>query len=72
MRLLVLVMVAGREEPQVFSIKVVPSPSMIVRWSLQMVKLDAELDSMSNAANCKDMISPSSTCIVSVFSRLFG
>ena len=32
--LLVLTMVlAGREEPHLFSIKVVPSPSRIVRWS---------------------------------------
>ena len=31
--LLVLVMLSGREEPQLSSIKVVPSPSMIFRWS---------------------------------------
>ena len=31
--LVLVVMAAGREEPQLFSIKVVPSPSMIVRWS---------------------------------------
>ena len=31
--LVLLVMAAGREEPQLFSIKVVPSPSRIVRWS---------------------------------------
>ena len=31
--LVLLVMAAGREEPQLFSIKVVPSPSVIVRWS---------------------------------------
>ena len=31
--LLVLVRAAGREEPQVFSIKVVPSPFLIVTWS---------------------------------------
>ena len=30
--LLVLVMSAGRVVPQFFSIKVVPSPSVIVRW----------------------------------------
>ena len=31
--LLVLLMSAGMVEPQLFSIKVVPSPSVIVRWS---------------------------------------
>ena len=31
--LLLLLISAGREDPQLFSIKVVPSPSVIVRWS---------------------------------------
>ena len=31
--LLVLLISAGKELPQLFSIKVVPSPSVIVRWS---------------------------------------
>ena len=31
--LLVLLMAAGKVVPQLFSIKVVPSPSVIVRWS---------------------------------------
>ena len=31
--LLVLIMSAGKMVPQLFSIKVVPSPSVIVRWS---------------------------------------
>ena len=81
--LLVLVMSVGRvdpilcpsitmspseEEPQLFSIKVVPSPSVIVRWSKKQV----EYNSMSNAVKCNEIISPFSTCIVSVFSRRFG
>ena len=33
MVLLLLVMVGGKVEPHLFSIKVVPSPSVIVRWS---------------------------------------
>ena len=33
--LVVLVMAAGKVKPQLFSIKVVPSPSVIVRWSQQ-------------------------------------
>ena len=75
--LLVLIMLSGREEPilwspirmlpsevepQLFSIKVVPSPSVIVRWSKQ---------AMSNAVNRKERISPCSTWIVSVFLTLF-
>ena len=66
--LLMLVMAAGREEPQLFSVKVVPSPSMIVRWS----KAQVESDSMSNAVNCNDRMSPSSTCMISVFFKLSG
>ena len=64
--LLVLLRAAGKELPQLFSIKVVPSPSVIVRWSQSQVESH---HSMSNAVNCNEMISPSSTCIVSVFSR---
>ena len=55
--LLVLVMSAGRVVPQLFSIKVVPSPSVIVRWSQRQV----ELGKMSNAVNCKERINPCST-----------
>ena len=81
--LLLLVMLDGREElmrwppttmvsfqkgPQLFSNKVVLSPSVIVRWSQAHVGCD----SMSKAVNCKVRISPCSTCIVSVFSRLVG
>ena len=56
------------EFPQLFSIKVEPSPSMIVRWSLSQVGWC----SMSNAVNCNEMTSPSLTSIVSVLWRLFG
>jgi len=62
--LLVLLMAAGKELPHPFSIKVVPSPSVIVRWSHGQVEPHR---SMANAVNCNEMISPSSTCIVSVF-----
>ena len=31
--LVLVVTAAGRDQPQLFSIKVVPSPSMIFRWS---------------------------------------
>ena len=82
--LLVLVMLAGRNEPiiwppmtmlpsevgpQLFFIKVVPSPSLIVRWFKQE---PVEEYSMSNVVNCKDRINPCSTTIVSVLSRLLG
>ena len=66
--LLLLLISSGREDPQLFSIKVVPSPSVIVRWSYSQV----EWGSMSNAVNCSEMTSPSSTFIVSVLSTLFG
>ena len=51
--LVVLVMPAGRKEPQLFSIKVVPLPSTIVRWSQQRPE---EEMSTSNALNCSEMI----------------
>ena len=65
--MLLLVMSAGREEPilwppitmlpseekpQLFSIKVVPSPSVIVRWSY----LQVEWGTMLNAVNCNERI----------------
>ena len=82
--LLVLVMLGGREElilsppikmlpseeePQLFFIKVVPSPSVIVRWWLSQVGSNLRT---SNAVNCKDRINPCWTFIVSVSFRLFG
>ena len=81
--LLLLLMAGGKEEPilwppitifpsevepQLFSIKVVPSPSVIVRWS----QIQADSYWMLKAVNSKERISPSSTWIVSVFSRLSG
>ena len=66
--LLVLVMLAGRVLPQLFSINIVPSPSMIVRWSRGQV----ELGRMSNAVKFKERTNPSSTLIVSVFLTLVG
>ena len=66
--MVLVVMGAGREEPQLFSIKVVPSPSRIVRWSQKQ----SGLDSMSNAVNCNDRMSPSSTCSTSVLLTLSG
>ena len=72
--LLLLVRAAGREEPQVFSIKVVPSPFLIVRWSRLQVKSVPipNAISMSNAVICNEMMSPSSTSIISVVSILLG
>ena len=64
MLLLVLVMLVGIEEPQAFSTKVVPSASVILRWSLQFV--------VRNAVNCNIITNPSWTCIFSVIARLFG
>ena len=80
--LLVLVTAAGREEPmswppvlkpvleepQVFSIKVVPSPFLIVTWS----NLHVEEDSTANAVNSIATISPSSTSMISNFLRFTG
>ena len=66
--LLVLVIMVGRVEPQRFFIKVVPSPSVIVRWSQSQV----EWDSMLNAVKCKEITNPCPTFIVSVHARLFG
>ena len=55
--------------PQLFSSKGVPSPSVIVRWSLRQSK---NVVSMLNAVNSNDRISPCSTRIVCVFSKLLG
>ena len=55
-------MFAGLMEPQLFSINVVPSASVIVRWSY--------LQSISNAVNCSSSISPCLTCTASFCSRL--
>ena len=65
--LVLVVTAAGREEPQLFSIKVVPSPSVIVRWSLQEPE-----EWISKAENVKERMSPCSTSIISVRSRLLG
>ena len=71
--LLLLIMVAGRQEPQVFSIKVVPSPSVMVRWSqAQSPPVGLEHCSMSKAVNCRIRISPSFTRNICFFSRLGG
>ena len=64
MVLLALVMLVGREAPQAFSIRVVPSPSMIARWSLQFA--------VWNAVNCNLITLPGSTCIVVGFARPLG
>ena len=63
-----LVTAAGKEEPQVFSIKVVPSPFLIVTWSLAHV----EWESTANAVNSIAITSPSSTWMISVFLKLGG
>jgi len=55
-------------EPQLFSIKVAPLPSMIVRWS----KPQSEWGSMSNAVNSSNKIIPCSTSSLSVSSRESG
>ena len=60
-------------EPQLFPIKVVPSPSVIVRWSqLQLRSQRTGSKSMSKATNSIDKIIPCSTCTNSVFSNLSG
>lgn len=66
--LVTLVMLLGRVEPQVFFIKGVPSPSVIVRLS----KPHLEWGSMLNAVNCNSITSPCLTCIVSVFAKKSG
>ena len=48
-----ITMLPSEEEPQLFSIKVVPSPSVIVSWSLRQV---VPPYSMSNAVNFNDRI----------------
>ena len=61
------------EEPQLLPIKVVPSPSVIVRWSqLQLRSQRTGSKSMSKATNSIDKIIPCSTCTSSVFSNLSG
>ena len=60
-------------EPQLFPIKIVPSPSVIVTWSqLQFKSQSTASKSMSNAVNSNDMIDPCSTWIISVFSSMSG
>ena len=60
-------------EPQLLPIKVVPSPSVIVRWSqLQLRSQSTGSKSMSKALNSNDKIIPLCTCISSVFSRKSG
>ena len=61
------------EEPQLFPINVVPSPSVIVKWSqLQLRSQSTGSKSMSKALNSNDKIIPRCTCISSVFSRKSG
>ena len=62
-----------KEEPQLFPIKVVPSPSIIVKWSqLQLRSHSTGSKSMSKALNSNDKIIPCSTCTNSVFSSKSG
>ena len=72
--MLVLLLIAtGRVMPQFFSIKVVPSPSTMVRWSqTQSPSVGFEHSSMSNAVNWRIKMSPSSTWSLCFFSRLGG
>ena len=61
------------EEPQLFPIRVVPSPSVIVKWSqLQLRSQSTGSKSMSKALNSNDKIIPCSTCTSSVFSSRSG
>ena len=61
------------EDPQPLAIKVVPSPSVIVRWSqLQLRSQRTGSKSRSNAVNSRYMTIPCSTCINSVFSSQSG
>ena len=61
------------EEPQLFPINVVPSPSVIVKWSqLQLRSQSTGSKSMSKALNSNDKIIPCSTCTNSVFSSKSG
>ena len=61
------------EEPQLFPIRMVPSPSVIVKWSqLQLRSQSTGSKSMSKALNSNDKIIPCSTCTSSVFSSKSG
>ena len=61
------------EDPQPLAIKVVPSPSVIVKWSqLQLRSQSTGSKSMSKATNSMDKIIPCSTCTNSVFSSKSG
>ena len=62
-RLLLLLIGPGKEEPHVFSIKVVPSLFLIVTWSY----LHVEWNSTSNAVNSIATTSPSSTSLLCLF-----
>ena len=63
-----LVIEAGRDLPQLFSIKVVPSSSVIVRWS----KAQVEWDSILKVVNSMEIIICFPTSIVSCFLTLLG
>ena len=56
------------EPPQVFAIKVVPLPSMIVTESMQ----DVPSSSTSNAVNSSVRLDPSCTWIIWVWATSFG
>ena len=66
----------GRSSPavvvteQALSSKVVPSPSSMVRVSKLHSSFSVLLKSTSKALNCNNRISPCSTCIIYVLSRL--
>ena len=57
---LLLVIPSGRDDPHFFSIKVVPSPSMMLRWSQSQVFSQG---SMLKALKRKTMTIPSLTLI---------
>ena len=54
---------------QVFLSKIVPSPSLIVKWSLSQSE---SWDCTLNAVNSSTSVIPCSTFIISVFRRLVG
>ena len=71
--LLLLVMAGGKKVPHLFSIKVVPSPSLTFKLSqLHLSQLSWSLFSSVKAVNSNLNTSPCSTWIVSVFLRLLG
>ena len=70
MTLLVLLMLAGREEPQAFPNKVVPSPSVILTKSHGQVVMLPQ-SRTSKWVNSSSNIFPIFTSIVCVFSKLF-